>query len=258
MSGTGMNESGWVAAIVLAGLLQGCISTGGPPPVSDDDAAQANLNLGTAYLRQGRPELALENLERALEYDPRHADTHSTIALAYDQLEEPDQAETHYRRATELAPGNAVAQNLYAVFLCRHDRWEDAERYFARAANNPRYPTPAAALTNAGTCARGAGDTEAAERYFRAALERDPTYADALSSMMELSFRQGEYLAARAFMQRHSNVRPPDARQLWLCFRIERALGDTDAAQACETQLESDFPESSELVQLREFERDGQ
>lgn len=235
-----------------AALLTGCVSSGlGGAPVSDDEAAIANVNLGAAYLRQGRPELALESLQRALRQNPRLASAHSTIALAYDQLNELEDAEEHYRRATQLEPSNAAAHNSYAVFLCRQNRWDEAERVYRRAIDNPRYATPWVALTNAGTCARGANNLEEAEQYYREALARNDRYPDALRGMMELSYQSGNYLQARAFMQRAFAVQPPDARLLWLCFHIERGLEDGEAAQSCADQLRQDFPQSAEFAQIR-------
>ena len=74
-----------------------------------------------------------------------------------------EDAEMHYRRATELAPSNGAAANAYAAFLCsRQNRWADAEAYFPRAAADSTYLTPEVALTNAGVCARDAGQAEAA------------------------------------------------------------------------------------------------
>lgn len=255
-----MNRTGlWISLLAVCLSLQGCVSTGGVSerPVSKTDAARANYNLGAAYLRQGRADLAVENLKRALEENPRFADAHSAIALAYDQLGDLESAEEHYKRATQLDPSNAAAQNIYAVFLCRHDRWPEAERYFQRAADNSRYETPEAALTNAGTCARNAGDLEKAEQYFRAALERNPEYPDALDSMLELSYQQKNYLQARAFIQRSFEAHEPNARQLWLCFRVEQELDNPDRAEQCARRLRTEFPDSPEFAQLRELERDA-
>ena len=61
------------------------------------------------------------------------------------------------------------------MFLCRQNRWSDAEPYFKRAADNPHYTTPEIALANAGVCALNAGDREKAEENFRAALTKNPT-----------------------------------------------------------------------------------
>src|SRR5690606_30779618 len=123
------------------------------------------------------------------------------------------------RRATQLEPSNPAAANSYAVFLCRQGNWRQAEPYFRRAVENPRYPTPAAALTNAGVCARDAGnDLEAAEQYFRAALSRNPSFPDALYNMMDLSYRAENYLQARAFLQRYMDASQPTSAVLWLCY----------------------------------------
>ena len=254
-----MNASRLIVVIASCWVTQACVTTSstGQRPASDEDAATANLNLGAGYLRQGRADLALEKLQRAIELNPRLADAHSTIAIAYDQLGNAAEAEQHYRRATTLEPGNASAANSYAVFLCRHDRWSEAERHFRRAADNSSYSTPEAALANAGVCARQAGDDVKAEEYFRAALSKNPAFPDALSSMMELSYKEQNYMQARAFMQRYLDVRPPSASLLWFCFNIEQELENPAAAQRCATQLREGFPGSPELAQLQDLQRDG-
>ena len=251
-----MNAGRWILVLTACCLAQACVtSTSNERPASNADAAVANMNLGMGYVQQGRADLALEPLERALELKPRLVEAHSTIALAYDQLGRADEAEPHHQRATSLAPTSAAAANSYAVFLCRQGRWEDAEAYFRRAANNPRYDTPEAALANAGLCARNAGDAEKAEQYFREALERNPRFPDALSSMADLSYRGENYLQARAFLQRYLDVRPPSASLLWLCFNIERQLENPAAADRCAAQLRESFPSSPELSQLQEMQR---
>src|SRR5690606_3806656 len=145
--------------------------------------------------------------------------------------------------------------NSYAVFLCRRDRWSDAEPYFRRAISSPRYATPAAALTNAGNCARSAGDLDGAEDYFRQALSRDGAFPDALTGMMELAYSRENYLQARAFMQRYLDVRPASAGVLLHCYTIETRLEDRAAAERCAQRLHTEFPQSPEVAQLRQFER---
>jgi type IV pilus assembly protein PilF len=238
-------------------LLQACVTetTKGQKPPSDEEAAVANMNLGAGYLRQGRPQLAIEPLQRALEQNPRLSDAHSTIALAYDQLGSTEDAESHYRRATQLEPDNSAAANSYAVFLCRQNRWKDAQPYFERATDNIKYTTPEVAFTNAGLCALNGGDREKAEENFRAALTRNPTYADALSGMLDLKYQERNYLQARAFLQRYMDVAQPTAQVLWMCFNIEQQLENRDAANRCAAQLRESFPGSPELAQLQELQQ---
>ncbi len=247
-----------VSSIIVAALLSACAGGGAQRP-SVNDAAVANLNLGAGYLRQGNTTLAIERLRRALAQDPGLVEAHSTIAVAYDQINLLEEAETHYRRATQLDPENAVAANSYAVFLCnRQNRWADAAPYFQRAANNPTYRTPEVALTNAGVCARTAGQTDAAAEQFRAALARNARYPDALLNMMELAHQEGNPLQARAFIQRYLAAHSATAPVLWLCVQVERELNDAAAADRCASQLRSGFRGSAELEQLeQQTRRDG-
>jgi type IV pilus assembly protein PilF len=241
-------------------FLGACVTTTAPAPpraASDSEAAQANLDLGVAYVQQGRPDLAIVPLQRALELNPRLADAHSTLAIVYDQLGDVEQAETHYRRSTEIAATNASAANNYAVFLCRLGRWQDAEPYFERVVQNPTYRTPDVALTNAGLCAKNAGDAVKAEQNFRAALARNTTSPGALSGLMELAYESGNYLRARAFMQRYLESQPANPAVLWMCYHIETQLDDETAAGQCAMRLTQEFPGSPEFAQLQLLDSDA-
>lgn len=243
-----------VGSCVLA--LAACASSGpATQRASNNDAAIANMNLGAGYLQQGNTTLAIDRLQRALALDPRLVQAHSTLAVAYDQIGSLGDAETHYLRATELAPSDGSAANAYAVFLCRQSRYADAAPFFRRAASDGSYTTPEVALTNAGVCARDAGQPEAAAENFRAALVRNPNYGEALLNMLELSYEQRNFLQARAFVQRYLAALPATAPVLWLCFNVERELENADAADRCAAQLRSGFRGSSELAQLEEQQR---
>ena len=247
-----------ILVFALAASASACVTTtSGPRAQSDEEAAIANLNVGVGYLRQNRPDAAIDALERAIDLDPRLADAHSALALAYGQLDEHELAEEHHRRATQLDVNNAAVQNNYAAFLCRRDRWSEAERYFRRAVENPRYATPAAAYTNAGTCARNADDLAKAEENYRAALELEPGNVDALNGMLEIAVINENFLQARAFIQRAFAAGTPTARHLQLCVLVERQLSDAEAARNCEDRLRSSFPNSAEFGQLREQERNA-
>jgi type IV pilus assembly protein PilF len=253
-----MKASLIIVVLGLCFLSAACVTTtNGPEPASAEEAAVANMNLGIGYLRQGRPEIAVDALERAISLNPRLAPAHSALAIAYDQLSEPEEAEEHHRRATQLAPDNSDVQNSYAVFLCRHDRWADAELYFERALSNPRYATPTVARVNAGNCAREADDLAKAEDNYRAALTLDPRNADALDGMIELSVLQENYLQARAFIQRSFAAHKATARELALCYYAEQQLDDRDAADECLRELRASYPDSPELGRILGSERDA-
>jgi type IV pilus assembly protein PilF len=250
--------------IANAVLFAGCVTEGAPPPrpQSDEEAAIANMNLGIGYIREDRPDVAVPALQRAIDLNPRLADAHTAIAVAYDQLEQIELAEEHHRQATRLAPQDADSQNAFAVFLCRQNRWTDAQPYFDRAIANSRSGSADAIMVNAATCARGAGNLVSAENYFRRALEDEPGNTEALRGLMDVSVRSENYLAGRAFWQRldraaqasPARVEPED---LYLCIVIEQQLDDDIAAQDCRSRLLRDFPTSPQASRLRELDRDG-
>lgn len=246
-------------SIAASLICSGCVTEGGSErqPASTQEQLQVNLALGVGYLREDRPDLAVEALQRAIALDPRSADAQSAIAIGYDQQGKVEQAEEHHRRATQLAPRDADIQNAYAVFLCRQNRWSDADPYFQKAVEdsdrNDRIPI----LVNAASCARGASDLDGVERNLRAVLDIDAVNVVALRGMMDVAIRTSNFISGRAFWQRLERVAQVQPDDLLGCYVIERQLGDTPAAQTCADRLSREFPNSPALTQLRQLERNA-
>lgn len=243
-----------LAAIAALTLLAGCVTSSPGETASNQEAARLNTDLGVGYFRQGRLDLALERLERAVEQDEGYARAHSSLALVYEALEHNEDAEAHYQQALRLGERDPALLNSYAVFLCRRDRAEEALDYFEQAADDRLYATPAAALTNAGACLRGAGDAEGAEEYLRRALEHDGAYGEALMQLAGLLHERDEHLAARAFVERYLGSAAANPEILWLGHRVEQALGDATAAREYAQQLQEEFPDAAETRALEEGE----
>jgi len=247
--------------MVTTAMIAGCVSNSGDvrknKQASDKDAASYNLQLGVGYLRRGELQLAKDKLEKAVEQDPNLADAHMALAFLYEQIQQYEDAERHFRRATRLEPNNPDVQNTYGAFLCKQGKTRDAVTAFEKAASIPLYRTPEAAYTNAGVCVLNDGQLDAADRYFREALNRNPRYGEALLQLASLSLQREQYLPARAFLQRYLDGNPPNAEVLWLGVRIERTMGDEEAAKRYASQLKKNFPESNETRQLLESERNA-
>jgi len=220
-----------------------------------EQAATYNLQLGADYFRQGKLQMAKEKLERALEQDPRNAQTNMVLGLLHQRLGENDKADNYFSRAVSLDEKNAELRNAYAVFLCSTKKYARGEKLALESASDPLYKTPEASYLNAGYCARDAGDLKRAETHFRQAVKVQPRFAPALLELAELQLKQNQPLTARAFLERATAAAPANATSLWLGVRIERALANYALAGDYARRLRSEFPTSDEARQLRESEQ---
>ncbi len=249
-----MKSNTTVAIWIVSVLLAGCITEGGieERPVALDDAARANVQMGMTYLNEGRVDLARPKLLKAVELDPTLPEAHNALGLMYQSTGDFDSADQHYRKALKLAPDSGNSLNFYGVFLCLRGEHKKADRYFMKAAQIKQYRTPWVVYANAGSCANRAENTEQAEEYFRKALAYNPRYPDALLPMARVSYNKGEYLQARAFLQRYSEVVRPRPDALLLCVKVENELGDRQAADTCSSELRNAHPGSQQTRELME------
>lgn len=243
-----------ITAALLATALIGCASGPSERQVNEKKAAQANAELGLRYMIQGKYDIALEKLKRALSYDDDSAPANHYIAELYRRLGEADKADEHFRAALYSEPENPSIRNNYGVFLCENGRYDDAEDEFLEVVKNPVYTGRAATYENLGLCLRGAQQNERAEKYFRKALEINPRLPKSLAAMSELSYEQGAMLSARAYLQRYSSIARHTPQTLWLGVRVERNLGDRDAVASYGMLLKNKFPESNEAAEYSRTE----
>lgn len=219
-------------ALTVALVLAGCA---GGPGTNPDRAAAANADLGIGYLREGEETKAIDSLEKALEYDSRHVEARWALAIAYSRLGENEEADRHYRRVLDIRDRPDI-RNSYGAFLCRQGRVDDALSNFEHAADDPRYPEPAAILTNAGLCLDRAGDRDRAENYYRRALTLDERHRPTLAAFARHRLENGDALNARGLFQRleAATTAQSPLTDDWLLLgaRIEKALGNAAAATA--------------------------
>ncbi len=236
-------------------LLSACVTTvtGAPETVRDDDAAASiNFQLAVEYFQKGNYELARDRLILSTEIDPKRPVVWSTLATTYEQLGNLRLAEEAHAEAQRVGSGNFDVQNSYAVFLCRQQRYDEAEKQFERSIRAATNDNPELMMTNAGVCMGQKPDYVKAEDFFRRALERSTNDGEALLQMTLLKDQTEDYLSARAFMQRYRSVNPPNAGILYLCVLIEDQMGDERARLECSNELLRDFPNSEESRRILE------
>jgi type IV pilus assembly protein PilF len=245
-----VKKSEFIAVLALAGIMMaGCVSsttTNAALESNEDDAGEYNYQLGARYYQSKSYELARDRLERAVELDPKLAKAYMTLGMTYEALDNPRLAAKAYEDSIRVAPRDFNILNAYAVFQCRNQDYDTAVKYFERAANHPENDDAEYTLTNAGICMLQRTDPTAAEKYFRAALERKSTYGEALLQLCLLKFQQEDYLSARAFLARYMSANRTTASVLYLAAEIEGRLGNDVGRTEFVNQLLREFPESAE------------
>lgn len=238
--------------VVLLAALAGCATSGGNGMKKEsaeskrEEAARVNTDLGQQYMRQGKLELALEKLNRALEFDAGYVDAHTVIAVLYETINDPVKAGEHYKRAAELKPKGGAVNNNYGWYLCRSGKFAESQVYFERALADPFYQTPSLALSNSGACLLKAGRRDEAEATLRRALALDPNDAEALLQLGSVLYDKGEFFNARAFVQRHEGLSSARPDALLLGRNVELRLGNGDAAREYTRKLLQSFPNSEQ------------
>jgi type IV pilus assembly protein PilF len=253
-----MKSSNIFGYLLIGMLLVACATNKPAQPDNSKSAiaARTYTQLGIEYIREKNYELALEKLQKAISLQPDYPVAHGAIAILYTQVGDKEKAEKHYKRGLSLDPDNADAHNNYGQFLCSDGRYEEAEKQFLIAANNPYYKTPQIPYLNAGLCMAGKPDPEAAEKYYRLALDKDPKYAPVLYQMAEASFAAQDYLKTRAWLQRFQEVGTQTPQSLWLGVRSEYALGSLETSGHYALQLKGRFPDSEQAGLLQEWEHE--
>jgi len=246
---------GWMVTVSLLGTACSPVATQRDSGDGSQTPAEINTQLGIEYMRQGMYEASLEKLEKALRQDPSLPVAHSSIAILYEQLGETELADKHYRKAYNLNPKDPMVLNNYGQYLCRNGRLDEADEMFRKALQDPLYRYPEMILTNAGLCADKRPDIELAEKYFRQALQKNPSFQPALRQMVRTSFARQQYLATRAYLQRLQELAPLTPEFLWIGVRAESALGDQNASSSYALLLKNQFPESEQAQDLVEWER---
>ena len=252
-----------VASLVAVSLigLAGCalprsepafkpsVTTTGPENAVRD-RARIHTELASGYYELGSMGVALEEVREALRAEPNYGPAYNVAGLIYADLKEDKLAHQNFQKALSINPLDSDANNNYGRFLCDRKREDDAIRYFLAALRNPLYQTPERSYVNAGVCMRRRGNAVAAEDYFNKALKIRVAEPQALYQLADIAYARRQYPLAKEYVIRLEKVSPANPELLWLAHRIERRLGDRNAAASYGTQLTRNFPQSKEARAL--------
>lgn len=220
----------------------------GAPVIESENerAAKVNTELGVGYFRQGRVDIAVDKLKRALSYDDSYAPAHHAYALVLDHLGEEKKAGAQFERAYELKPNDSDLANNYGTFLCGQKRYSKAQKLFHQAYSNPLYQTPEYAYANSGHCYEQQGKLAQARKQFKAAVAKSPNYGPALLGLARTDYHMKQYKAAAKAIDAYEKQNRHTAASLKLAIKIDQANHDGESLANHALILRGRFPDSPE------------
>lgn len=245
---------GGMAALVL---LTSCASKS-MPEVSEvtskrkksGKAAEVNVQLGLAYLKQGNVQRAKQKLLQAYGQAPSSPDVSGALAYFFEKTGNEQQAQTYYQKALSLAPGKGPQLNNYGAFLCRNGKYAAATKYFDRANQDINYVNSAGATENAGLCALAIPNIAMAKKYFMQAIEQDPRRYKSYYELARMSIDKQDYKQAIAWVNQYQNNNTLRADLALLAYQAASKGGLQQQAKSFAWILEHRFPESLEYKKL--------
>ena len=224
----------------------------------------------TGYIlrRRGQQEEGLQNLERAVELDPRNFDTLQQIAISYQILGRYAEAIAALDRALAIVPDNAETRaNRGLYYIC----WKADTRPLHQTIDAILAQGPGAIASAADSwffCALAERDPAAAERAL-VALGDNPCWSNESPIILSRSFGEGllarmtkdearartAFEAARAQQEKIVQAQPDYGPALCVLGLIDAALGRKDLAldegrrAIALTPLEKDVFNGSRVLQ---------
>lgn len=250
-------------ALSGAALLSGCAAPAGGArgtdpsgvvlPSEETEArkrARVRLELASRYFDQGQTNVALEEVKLALATDPSFAEAFNLRALVYMRLNDLALAEESFRQAQRLSPRDPGTAHNYGWFLCQQSRYDQAVAQFAVALEHLTYTDKAKTWLAQGMCQQRAGQGTEAERSLMHSYELDPANPITGYNLAQSLFKRGDQQRAQFYIRRINNSEYANAESLWLGIKVERSLGNRQAAEQLGTQLRNRFVQSREYMAL--------
>jgi len=168
----------------IEGVLAACTELINSPGGSTADRSLAFLQRGSMYRRLEKYELALNDFDQALRYDPKSASAFTGRGNALRHLDRLDESIAAHSEAIRLEPNNAMAYSNRGNAYSDNKDYQHAIADFDAAIKiDPRYAT---AFYNRANAKLDAGDKAGAIEDYRAAVTLRPGFKEAADMLKEL------------------------------------------------------------------------
>lgn len=213
-----------------------------------EEARKAYVQLGLGYFQQGQTERAKVPLKKALELDSSDAQANAALALVFQTEMEPELAEQYFRKALAASNNETRIVNNYGSFLFEQKRYKEAYERFEQAAADNLYPERSRVL-KAGHDLAETGQPRAGSRAIYQGIAPDRQLPVSLLEMAQLSYEDKQYVPARDYYDRFSQLSEQNARSLLLGTRLAKIYDDRNKAASYGLLLKRLYPGTPEYQQ---------
>jgi Flp pilus assembly protein TadD len=163
--------------------------------------------LGTYLAEMGRAHEAIALLEPVAAAGTTDADALNSLGIAYAHAGRSDDARRTFERVLTVDPENSIPLENLGVLALQRDDLAGARRYFEQAVRVD--PNSSAAQSGMGVVALRGGDPRAAIERWTRAVQLDRTNFDALYNLATTLVRNGQFDAARPYLDTFVRTAPP-------------------------------------------------
>ncbi len=170
--------------------------------------ADANKELGLAYMMQGNYIPALEIFLKAERLNPKDPYIQNNLGLLYMIKKRPNKALYHFQKAYSIKSDFMPALNNLGTAYIALKKWDEAIDCFKKVLSDILYATPHYPLTNLGRAYYEKKDYKTAEEYYIKALEFSPNFQTALYGLAELYEKEKNNNKAQNFYKKIIKLNP--------------------------------------------------
>lgn len=220
----------------------------------------ANLSAVSALVgierKEGKPEVALATLEKAIDRNPEETGLRLLQVQLLIEQGALDNVEEVYRTLIQQDPDNLGYKTSLAKLLIRQNRKDDAETYLrAIVASSPQNPEPKLLLVDFLVNQRGFVEAEAALLGFIGQSPDDLTYRFSLAELYRKQEDQAKAIQAYRDIIELDETGPKGLIARATLAQVYAAQGDQEAARALVVEVLKEDPNNTEALFLRARDR---
>jgi tetratricopeptide (TPR) repeat protein len=180
---------------------------------SDPHQPDALYLLGVMARQLGKPDLAIDFIQKAISASPGNPDYYNSLGNAFKDKNQFDEATTRYRQALQIKPDHVEALfNLGSILQQQHRLDEAIDCYRQAIEIKPDY---AEAHNDLGVALMAQGRLDEAGASFNHAIACNPDYAEAYNNMGVTLKNQKKMEAAIACYHQALAIKPDYAKALF-------------------------------------------